>query len=474
MPQWFFDAPAKVNDFTVPERWHDQMVREAEEIVTLLVAAALGKNPEQVTEQDVMSVAPTLTYVNPTRTSPPPHAETVGIAPWGAFPRAVERKAPWPLPSDPDDITGVYRAAEHLGEEDHRSGIFRDFDGNPLTLPARDRQDEYLEWVVRRSSAGKITKAIFVAEGYDYFSALFLNDEQRTVELYREFTGISSITADDLRASKGLKRHFSNGGFSIVAPVGHFNPRNRFNVEPGIVHLSHRANSLGAEVNLAGVSGIARKNVKGATLSAGDAEMLLCCSQGGNPNRNSDPLIGEQAYSQVLSGKHYTLANPVGLYIAGVESDRLTLESGEPVPREWWRVVRGEELWDSTKSRVLRLELEVPATEGIVLGDLHVDGNPIKYGGQLAKLLSVHLFVTRWQRQGNGVGPIVSCDATCCKKNDTEEKVLSDGSCATGYSIAYPDLIPGPRPGPLSFVALDAGMVPRRRGQDQSSKTRLP
>jgi hypothetical protein len=298
MADWFFDTPAKMQDFRDPLAWHNKMSFESRMIVQFLVASALRKNARDVTDDDIRTISPKLAYVDPVDSPPPQDAETIGIAPWGAFPRAVERRSPWPFPHDPDDVEGNYRAVEHLGDEDHRSGDFRDFDGNPLNLPVRDRQDEYLEWVVRRNSEGKITKAIFVAEGYDYYAALFDHDEQRVVEMYKEFTGVSRLTADDLRSRRGIKRHTNDGNSIEVAKPGQFNPRNRYNIDPGIVHLSHAANSLGAEVNLAGVSGIARRTVSGTTLQPGNSERLLCCSAGGNPNRNSDPLIGDQAYSQ--------------------------------------------------------------------------------------------------------------------------------------------------------------------------------
>jgi hypothetical protein len=71
-------------------------------------------------------------------------------------------------------------------------------------------------------------------------------------------------------------------------------------------------------------------------------KQLLCCNQGGNPNRNSDPLISKQAYAQVLGEFHYTLANPVGLYIAAIEQESLLLpDNNTPVPAEWWKEVRG-------------------------------------------------------------------------------------------------------------------------------------
>lgn len=217
----------------------------------------------------------------------------------------------------------------------------------------------------------------------------------------------------------------------MVEPGG-FNPRNRYNISPGIVHLSHRANSLGAEVNLAGVSGIIRKKGDGTRLDETDAEKLLCCNQGGNPNRNSDPLISQQAYTQVLQSFRYTLANPVGLYIAGIEEKGLLLPDNKTkVPREWWNVVRGADIWDPDTSRVLRLELEVPEKENLTVEDLLIGGNKIRFPGQVAELLSVHLFVTRWKRGDTSVGPEVKCDATCCRKGVQLE--LTDGRCSDGF-----------------------------------------
>ena len=124
------------------------MQANATEIIIDLVAAALEKDTRSVSEEDVRQIGPTLAYVDPVMDPPPSAAVTTAIAPWGGFPRAVKRGAPWTeLPHDVDDPTGVYRAVEHLGEEDHRPGVFIDKDDNILHLPVRDRQDEYLELI---------------------------------------------------------------------------------------------------------------------------------------------------------------------------------------------------------------------------------------------------------------------------------------------------------------------------------------
>jgi hypothetical protein len=444
MGGWIFQAPGNLNDFQDPQQWHKVMLDNTTEIIADLVGAVLQKSPSDVTKDDIVRVGPMLAYVNPLTGAIPPNAVTGPVNSWRGFPRAVERGAPWTeFPRDNDDPTGRYRAVEHLGDEDHRPGKFVDQDGNVLILPVRDRQDEYLEWAVRQNSDGKITKITFVAEGYDYFYELFNKDEGRVVDIYKEFTGLTNLSADDLRAPKGIYRRNGKRRDSTITEPGKFNPRNKYNISPGIVHLSHRANSLGAEVNLAGVSGIARKNAKEETVDPSDAEKVLCCSEGGDPDRNSDPLIGQQAYSLVLAGRRYTLANPVGLYIAGVDESRLLLPDNKTaVPREWWKEVRGTGIWKPDESRVLRLELEVPKSEKFVVGDLLVDGSPIKYAGRLTDLITVHLFVTSWQRGDKAIGPIVPCTGTCCRQQGHEHLVVSEGPCQNGYDLAFPDLLP--------------------------------
>lgn len=450
MAEWIFDAPGWLKDFSDPGRWNALMAREAEDIVTILVATALNKNPDDVTDQDKAGIRDKLAYVNPTQSPPPDGATTIAIQGWNGFPRGVVRASPWKeYPPVDGDLDGNYRAAEHHGDEDHAPGRFVDRHGQVLELPVRDRQDEYLEWVAKHDSEGKIVKLTFVAEGYDYFYELFKKDEEAVVGLYQHFTGDTSIKADDLRAKNGIYRlRDEDGAREQVAKPGAFNPRNKYNIDPGIVHLSHRANSLGAEINLAGVSGIARKKASGALVDGKSEEELLCCNYGGDPNRNSDPLISAQAYGQVLQGYRYTLANPVGLYIAAVEEAGLLLPDNKTqIPREWWHVVRGQDLWDAKKSRVLRLELEVPASEKITISDLLVGGSPVKFPGQIAELLSVHLFVTAWKRADASVGPTVNCSATCCRIHGGERLDVSRrGQCRPGYDLAFPDLLPAAKP----------------------------
>lgn len=453
---WFFDAPAKLRDFSDPGVWHADMEQTTRGIVQDLVATVLGKPFETVTDADIVQHAPELAYVNPVATPPTTEGETVAVAPWPAFPRAVQRKGPWlEFPHHDEDRLGNYRAVENVGQED--IGQLFDKKGNELKLPVRHRQDEYLEWAARRDQNGKLVKVIFVAEGYDYFSTLFDHDEKKVVEIYQDFTGDKAIRADDLRATDGIYVLRNNKLRPIAAP-GSFNPRNRFNINPGIVHLSHKANSLGAEVTLAGVSGILRLKADGTQLIGNNPEELLCCCAGGEPNRHSDPLICAQAYAQVRAGYRYTLANPVGLYIAGIEHDRVRTKDGEPLDDRWWTVVRGDGLNQQGNSRVLRLEIAAPAGSGLTLEDLEVNGSPVRFAGQLAELLLVHLFVTRWKRADASTGPQVNCIATCCREKGGSQLFISAGDCEPKAELAFPGLV-------AALAALDASLLKSTDGE---------
>ena len=277
---WTFTPPGYVTDFTDPGKWHEEMEQTAEGIIFQLAAEVLGRDPQTLDELDALRSE--LGYADPTKETVPDGAETLSTAQWFGFPQSVERRD-WPditQVQNIDDPQGFYRAVEDLGNEDIGNARIYDRQGHLYELPVRHRQDEYLEWQVSANQR-EIT---FVSEGYDYFSALFDADEDAVVSLYRKFLRTDAVTADDLRAPQGLFFRSSSGERTIARPGG-FNPRNRFNIYDGICHLSHRANSLGAEVNLAGVSALARVASNDDLVAADNAERIICCSRGGESNQ---------------------------------------------------------------------------------------------------------------------------------------------------------------------------------------------
>src|SRR3954463_14289784 len=63
-------------------------------------------------------------------------------------------------------------------------------------------------------------------------------------------------------------------------------PDNRFNVGEGLVHLTQRANTLGAEIVLGASASVLRHDPAGQPVQ--EATRLICCSGFGELNRSSD------------------------------------------------------------------------------------------------------------------------------------------------------------------------------------------
>jgi len=459
MSGWRFHTPGWVDKDELPtefhDAWHDHQASLAREFI-----------------DDMRSMSPPNTdrdaipYVNPIEATVP-EARTPTPVPWDGFPEAVSTR-----------FSGdeAYTEVEHLGHEDFFGFgiddaqvvevIIRDEQEelvpSDLDCRVRDRQDEYLEWHATTVD-GVLKSVTFVCEGYDYYEFMFRTPKgrDRVVELYRTATGNPSITAKDLMASEHLALVQPDGSGELFARKGGFNPRNRFNRETGIVHLSHKANSLGAEVRLAVTSALPRVDADGTVVDAGDEKRLMCCTRGGEPSRSSDPLIAAGAYGMVTDParpQRFTLTDPIGLYIRTFRHRSLQFPDGREAPRTFWDVQRGKDAtnpddpWDS---RILRLHLEVPEDRGI-LGEMLVDGNPIEHPAQLAELIKMHLLVDAWDAPPGVIVPSLACKGGCCRDLQTGLLELwgrSGPRCGPDAKDAYPGLVdtvsPPKPPSPL-------------------------
>lgn len=215
---------------------------------------------------------------------------------------------------------------------------------------SRDAQEEYLEWHVT-TKAGKITRVVFVTETPEYWSLLARRHPDVVLRLYRKY-----VSSDVARAD-------------LFDSHGEYRPSNPWNKTRGIVHYIQDINTLTEAVRLA------RDSVEGAP--ARDNYDVTPSDP-----MSADPRVALDIGTLGRKGLALTLAEPVGLYIAGWDDTGWTKPDGSPVG-DYWRIRRG------ARGAALRVEYEVPASEGFVVGDIRVGGRPIRTGGEIAEHLTV-------------------------------------------------------------------------------------
>lgn len=437
MSEWRFHTPGWVDADELPQEVHDAWHAWHTKRAKLNLAEMVALLPDGVDP----GLVP---YVDPTCGGVPDEGRTPTPIDWEGFPERVKTRF------GPNAL----REVEHRGIEDltDEQAEFAVVDSNDRPVDhehwsVRDRQDEYLEWHAREDHDGVLRSVTFVCEGYDYYSFLFSHPlgRPRVLDRYRECTGDDSIEAGDLMAPSDMILVQPGRRPTLLARKGEFNPRNRYNQRAGIVHLSHAANSLGAEVRLAVTSALPRIDANGERVDGTDDKKLMCCTTGGEPGRSSDPKIAAGAYRQVNdpeTPRRFTLTDPIGLYIKTWQYESLQYPEGQPTPRGWWQVLRGEDATDPSDpsdARVLRLHLEVPKGEKYRLGELLVDGEPLKHPAQLADLIKMHLIADVWDVSAGA--PAISCEGGCCRTNGLLEIYRDEPKCGPGGVDAFPGLI---------------------------------
>jgi hypothetical protein len=223
----------------------------------------------------------------------------------------------------------------------------------------RNNQDEYLEWAVIKEG-GKITKVMFTCEGPEYWSHV-ASDKALLTKLYSDIVG-QPVPQSEL---------FTAGGA--------YQPRNKFNIAYA-VHLIQPNNTLTAEINIAAQATIIRQH--GGHDPVTDPGELINCSRFGDPDRHSDPHIGEVVNGVARQGCSLTLQDPVGLYIDGLPHPTNDLGIKKPdggvVGPDYWTLARGDQ------DHIVRAVFAAPTGQPAV-GDLEIGGKKIEFGGQIVK-----------------------------------------------------------------------------------------
>ena len=209
----------------------------------------------------------------------------------------------------------------------------------------RDLQEEYCEWRVWKTG-DKITKVVFVTETPEYYEELWAVDRAVVVGLYQTLVNPAVVEAD-------------------LHTGGTYNRRNVWNTTDGIIHFIQAINNLDAALRLAQGS-----------VNSGSARDNYEASPG--PRTSVDPRVAMDIGALSRKALSVTLRDPIGLYITGFDDTGWIKPDGSPVGN-YWTITRG------VPGQILRLEYEVPASEGFVVGDIRIGGRPIEFGGQIAE-----------------------------------------------------------------------------------------
>lgn len=272
-------------------------------------------------------------FYDPRATDTPEDAQTAPVA-WSAFPASIRNRAT---------------------TEEQRWRLADEF---------RRRQDEYCEWSVERDPESKITRVTFTCEVREYWDHVLEQDPDRLLGLYQQWVS-PQVQLEDLLVQ------------------GKYAPANKWNDSTvgRLAHLVQATNNLAAAVDLAARATVLRKR-NGEPVR--DKQDLVDCANLGDPFRNSDPQIAAAINNIAATGAELTLQDPVGLYIHGILTGGMATPDGED-PVAFWTIERGD------VEHTLRARYEVPQDRGYSVGDITIEGRPIRFGAQLADRVQVRI-----------------------------------------------------------------------------------
>lgn len=367
-------------------------------------------------------------YFDPRVTSP---VDTPAKIPWNGFPRAIDRfhqvlASPTPAKMSQAETTADVlvetlfwwqeasdgQAAVHSIPSHALSALH----GNVAKLPRRLRlggptgqeisishrqQDEYVEWHADHDAAGHLIRLSFTSEPPEYWDTIAKQEPDLVLAIYKELVG-PQVLMDDLFFPDDVyiygADHTGKAQWLHFYKKGDYNRFNRWNTSDGVVHLTHPANTLGAEVNLAAQAA----NIYSSDGQPADprfdqdpALTRIACAGYGGINRISDPNIGEQVGLQVAAGKRVSLTDPIGLYISDVDLRSLQRKQADgtwvPVAREdVLTVARGQEGGETP--RILHFKLAGPKDGSWTLSDCRIEQRPLERGGQIARKISMVIY----------------------------------------------------------------------------------
>jgi hypothetical protein len=380
--------PAGIDDFSRSQRSEDLRSGWNQNISDIL---------GQVRDPAMYTLASPLFYDQLADTSGVPDGAPVPV-PWNGFPLRLTK---WYGAANDAQANAAAEQMLTLPA----FGFFQQ-DGTAIALPFRI-QDEYCEWFVDRVG-DKVQRISFTCEPPEYWEFLAKIDFDLAHTLYEELLH-KSVPADDLRWTIDVFQKDDNGKLVKRYSQGDYNPWNVWNTTKGAVHLTHPANSLFAEIALGSDSTLGwpvSPNPQGQ-ISEID---LMCCAGRGGINRSSDPLIMKGVFGLARQGLSVALANPIGLYISPFTLGGLLDPSSKPIGAQALQLVRRS----TDGTRILRVEVALPTGASYSLDQCSLDGNPLRYGGQIARNITMRLFGVGKKIPGKAPRKVKTCPDFCC------------------------------------------------------------
>jgi hypothetical protein len=263
-------------------------------------------------------------------------------------------------------------------------------------------QEEYIEWRVIRGN-GAIQRVEMTTELSDYWLTLAACDPQQVLDLTAEFAR-QSVEASEVfgeldpfaAATTPAEREQAFAHSMLCRNV----PSALNRGSKAICCMVQPTNNLRALLNLSLVAaepGVTTEPSGGAARPMTASEAIPLMPGAAQLGRNSDPILVERLGRVAYEGRQIAFDDPLGIYIIGVERDRLRLPDDSPVPDQWLNFQRGvgPEEAEDRRPRYQRLVVEAPPGSDLSVGDLHdaATEQPIQHGGQVAELVQLGLYL---------------------------------------------------------------------------------
>lgn len=330
--------------------------------------------------------------------------------PWNGFPRSIWEW--YGADADPNGPARAFATAETAAPlEFLRPDLVftRHSNGQRVPLQAR-QQDEYCEWFADRDVKGGITRISFTCEGPEYWERMWDVDSSLVIELYQEHLR-PGVSKDQLRADLSWAEDIMDSDGKLAFKKDSYNRWNKWTTTHGAMHLTHPANTLGAEIRLAADATRVFPTVTPNPPNTLPAR-LICCAGYGGVNRSSDPLIGAGVNNFARQGLCVTLDNPVGLYMRDLAMGGLQSPTGQPIGPQCLHIKRAS----PDGSLILRAEITPPPGANYSLDQCTFEGHALTGGGPMARRITMVLFGLAKTITGRTAEVVNACSTKCCKK----------------------------------------------------------